>query len=188
MILEVPSNIGHSVILWLSCSLKQPKNKFSTVTNISHAFSPAMNKSLHATLIKICTGASDLLFHSCYDGILVRKMLLTQSNFHYARIYCLVSIFSKHQWMFMRAIFSAWRNSVTDLCFVLPCQIPFCQTTSLLPSITWQRNVMGYWQQDSASTAIALTCISDVVGQHNNIGGITFRAAIRVLTALVCYQ
>ena len=34
---------------------------FDTVTNISFVFSPAMNKSLHATLVKICTGGGDPL-------------------------------------------------------------------------------------------------------------------------------
>lgn len=41
-----------------------------------------MNKSLHVTLIKICTSGDDPLFHSCYDGIIVSKMLLMQSIFH----------------------------------------------------------------------------------------------------------
>ena len=40
-----------------------------------------MNKSLCATLIKICTSRGGPLFHSCYDSTIARKMLLTQSIF-----------------------------------------------------------------------------------------------------------
>ena len=42
-----------------------------------------MNKSLCALLIKICTSRDDPLFHSCYDGIVARKMLPMQSVFHW---------------------------------------------------------------------------------------------------------
>ena len=47
----------------------------NVLTTISYAFSPATNKSLHAVHIKICTSGGDLLFHSCYDGVIPRKML-----------------------------------------------------------------------------------------------------------------
>ena len=46
------------------------KHYFSTVTTISSAFSPTMNKSLHAALVKICTTGGDPLFQSCYDGVI----------------------------------------------------------------------------------------------------------------------
>ena len=52
---------------------------FKIVTTISYAFLPEMNKSLHTTLIKISTSRGDPLFHSCYDGIIARKMLPMQS-------------------------------------------------------------------------------------------------------------
>ena len=60
----------------------------------------------------------------------------------------------------------------------LPCQTPFCQTAPLLPPVTWQQHVMGYWWEGSTSTAIAPTSASDIVGQHHQIGGITFTAAL----------
>lgn len=50
---------------------------FKTVTTISTAFSPAMNKGLQAVLIKTCTSKGDLLFPSCYDSIITRKIRLT---------------------------------------------------------------------------------------------------------------
>ena len=37
---------------------------------------------------------------------------------------------------------------------------------------------MGYWWEGSALTAIPPTSASDVVGQHNKMGGITFGAAL----------
>ena len=38
------------------------------VTTISYVFSPAVNRSLQVTLIKICTIRANLLLHSCYDS------------------------------------------------------------------------------------------------------------------------
>ena len=43
--------------------------------------------------------------------------------------------------------------------------------------VRWQQNVMGYWQEVSRSTATPPTS-TDVVGQNNNIGGITFRSPL----------
>jgi len=37
---------------------------------------------------------------------------------------------------------------------------------------------MGYWREDSASTAIPPTSTSDVVSQHNETGSITFGASL----------
>jgi len=37
------------------------KHCFSTATTLSYAFSPAMNMSLHATVINICTSSGDPL-------------------------------------------------------------------------------------------------------------------------------
>ena len=53
--------------------------------------------------------------------------------------------------------------------FVLPCQMPFCQTAPLLPSVAQQQHVTEYWWEGSTSIAIPPTSASDVVGQHNKI-------------------
>ena len=58
------------------------------------------------------------------------------------------------------------------------CQVPFCQAAPLLPSVTRQQSEMEYWWEHSTSIAIPPTPTSDIVGQHNQIGGITFRAAL----------
>ena len=60
----------------------------------------------------------------------------------------------------------------------LSCQTPFCQTTPVLPSVARQQNVMGYWWEGSTSIAIPPTSASDIMGQLNNIGDITVRAAL----------
>ena len=61
--------------------------------------------------------------------------------------------------------------------YVLPCQISLCQTVHLLPSVTQQQQVTDCWQEGSAPIVIPPTAASDVMGQHNKIGGITFKAA-----------
>jgi len=74
--------------------------------------------------------------------------------------------------MSMGTVISTWRNSTTHLCFV-------CISMSdaiLLPSVTQQQDLMGYWWEDSPSTAIPPTSASDLVGQYIKIGGITFGA------------
>lgn len=53
---------------------------------------------------------------------------------------------------------------------------PFCQTAPLQPFAVWQQNVMEYCCKDLACTVIPLTSAYDVVGQHNKVGGITFKA------------
>jgi len=64
--------------------------------------------------------------------------------------------------------------------YTFPCQAPFCQTAPILPSGTQQQNVMEYWWEGSTSTATLPTSTSDIMGQHNKIGGITLGAALLV--------
>jgi len=54
--------------------------------------------------------------------------------------------------------------------YVHPCQMPFCQTASLLPCVTCQQHVMGYCQEGSTSTVIPPTSVSGVMDQNNKIG------------------
>ena len=61
--------------------------------------------------------------------------------------------------------------------YALLCQMLFCQT-ALLPSVTQQQHIMGYWWEGSTSTAILPALASDVVEQCNEVGVITFRAAL----------
>ena len=66
----------------------------------------------------------------------------------------------------------------TSALYALLCQTPFCQTSTQLPSVTQQSNVMEYWWEGSASAAIPPASTCDVMGQRNNTGGIMFRAAL----------
>ena len=78
--------------------------------------------------------------------------------------------------MLMGAIFSVQRNSVPAP-YVLPPQMPFCQTAPLLPPVSWQQHVMEYWRESPSSIAIPLASVFDVMGQVNKTEGITFKAA-----------
>lgn len=50
----------------------------------------------------------------------------------------------------------------------------YIMTAPLLPSVTQQQNLM----EGSTTTALPPASTSDIVGQHNKIGGITFRTAL----------
>ena len=50
-----------------------------------------------------------------------------------------------------------------------------CQTVSLLPSDTWQQNVMEYCEEASISTALQPTSDFDVINKHaddTKLGGV----------------
>ena len=62
--------------------------------------------------------------------------------------------------------------------YTLPCQMPLCQSTPLLPSVTRQHRVMGYWWEGSPSAATPPPFASDITAQHNKLRDITFVAAL----------
>jgi len=47
--------------------------------------------------------------------------------------------------------------------------------------------VMEYWWEGSTSAAVPPTSISDVMGEHNKIGGITFKPALRLFVKMGWY-
>ena len=61
--------------------------------------------------------------------------------------------------------------------YALPCQTSNCQTAFLLPSVSWQPNVVDYWPGRLTSTAIPPPSASDIVGQHSKIGSSTLGVA-----------
>ena len=95
---------------------------------------------------------------------------------------CSASI-NEHQWMqcFLHGGIQ-WHAFVS---YTLPCQVPFCQTAPLLQTGTQQQNLMEYRWGGSTSAAIPLTSTSEVVGQHNNIVGVSFGAAFIIPIALL---
>jgi len=101
---------------------------------------------------------------------------------HCAHIHCLVSMnIQKASAKIKRCHFfpPGGLQQHTFASYTLPCQILFCQTAPLRPSVvTLHQNVTEYHWGGSNSTAIPPTSTSDIVSQHNKIGSITFRAAL----------
>ena len=126
-----------------------------------------MNKNLNAACIRICC----CCYH-CWNTPPTASLCS-----HPVTGFCKSSgIVNECQWVqFFPYKGIQWHTFAS---YTFPCQMSFCQTAPLLPSVTWQQNVMEYWQEGSASTTIPPTSITDVMGQHNNIGGITFGAAL----------
>ena len=58
---------------------------FNIVISIIYLFSSEMNKSLYKMLWEICISKGYPLFHSCYEGIVARRMLPMQSVFHWVK-------------------------------------------------------------------------------------------------------
>ena len=83
--------------------------------------------------------------------------------------------------MSVGAVVSAWRNSIPHLCFLHTSMsdnvLSDCHSAAISHTATM---CMEYWWEGFTSTATPPTPAPGVVGQHNKIGGITFR------TALIC--
>jgi len=151
---------------------------FNIVITTSYAFSLVMNKSLHATLVKICTSRGD----HCH----CHQYWNTPPRSHRAHTCCSVSINIQQAsvnvnrcWFCMEEFHD---TPMLHMHFHVRCHSVI---TPLLPSVTQPRNVMGYQWEGSASTAMPPS-VSDVTGQHHNIGGITFRAVLAVRQTLNC--
>jgi len=66
---------------------------------------------------------------------------------------------------------------MTPLCFI--CTSMSDSILSDCPSAAiWQKHVTEYWWEGSTSTALPSPPTSDVVGQYNQMEGITFRAVL----------
>ena len=85
---------------------------FYIVTITRYAFLPAMNTSLHAMLVKICTSRG--------DPLLLSSLLKCITSCHTVLIPTVWSpqTFSKCQRMSVGAIFSTWRNSIPHICII----------------------------------------------------------------------
>jgi len=108
-----------------------------------------MNKSLHATLIKICAGGGDSL----------PPLLKRSTHCLTVHIYNLISINVQQMSVNVMPFFFPHGGIQFHIfaSYACPCQMPFCQCAPLLPSVTWQQNVMDYWQESSTSTAMPPT-------------------------------
>ena len=85
---------------------------FNIVTTITYAFAIEVNRSPHAKPAEICTsGADPLLLSPLLKCTTHCLPVLTSTGWS-------PETFSKCQWMSTGAIFYAWRNSATHLCFI----------------------------------------------------------------------
>lgn len=107
------------------------------------------------------------LFHSCYDshcwGTPLTVLVFTA---------WFPETFSKHWWMSMDAIFFHMEE-FSDTPLFIHTFLSDCPSGA---SVTWQQNTMEYYQE--YSTAITPTSVSDFLGQHHKIRGITIGAAL----------
>ena len=135
---------------------------FNIVNTISSTFSPVMNKSLHATLAKIYTRGGNPLLLSLLPKLTTHCLSVLKSMFSFHKHSANVD---ECQWM---PFFSTWRKSILLLFFItLPCQMPFCQTASLLQTAVWQQHVTEHWWEGSNPTAIPPPTASYTVGYYN---------------------
>ena len=142
------------------------------VTASSYSFLPAMNKSLHAALIKTCTIRGDhCCCRHCWNtpptASLCSHPLLFPQKYS-----------ASINEMSVGAIFSAQRNSVPHWCFMCVFMsyaiLSYCPSAAIcLMATKCKRILVGrftfYWGPTSAS---------GIQGQHNKTGGIIFRASL----------
>jgi len=142
-----------------------------------HAFSPAMNKSLLVTLIKIRTVIQSMVCLSCHScrcwNAQPTASLHTNPLFGFHKHSASINECQQVQYFPHRRIH--WHAFTSS---TLPHQAPFCQTAPLLPSVTQQQIVRECWWEGLSSTAIPPPFASDIVGQHNKTGDVIFGAAL----------
>ena len=80
---------------------------------------------------------------------------------HCAHIHCLFSINLQEASTSVSGCHFFLHGGIQPRTFAsatLPCQMPFCQTAPLLPSVTQEQNIKEHWQEGSTSIAISPTC------------------------------
>ena len=126
---------------WIEPMLSYKTLFFNAVTTIRYAFSPAMNKSLHVTLIQsVQLSRMWLVFH-----VTAATAEKHHPPPHCAQVglhKCSASIDDCLWVPFFLHGGIQWHTFASS---ALPCQMPFCQTASLLPSVRWHQKVMEYW-------------------------------------------
>ena len=151
---------------------------------ISYAFLPAMNKSRHVRLVKICMAVWNVAClshrcHHCWNGTTTTSLRC---------IHCLVftnvqqastNVNGCHFFLLRRI---QWHPPLLHMHF--HGRHHSAWSPPLLPSVAWQQNVTEYSWEGSTFTAVTPTFISDVMGQYNKVGGITFRAALVYLISM----
>ena len=132
-----------------------------------------MNKSLHSALLKIYTTEDDLLLPPLKRTTQCLTVLAST-------VWAPETFTSINECQRVLFFPQGEIQHHTFALYTLPSQTPFCQTAPLLPSLTQQPDVTECWWEGSTSSAIPPTFFSDMEGQHNKIGDITFEAALVV--------
>ena len=114
--MEATTDTKSTVALFDRASSQLQNTDISIVTTISCTFLLAMNRSIHAVLIKICMDIWNIAYLSrCFR--LCWNALPTTSLF-WNPLFCLHKWSARiNEWQWM-PFFSTWRNSVTHLCFI----------------------------------------------------------------------
>ena len=115
-------------------------------------FLPLMNKSLHAMLIKICMAVWNVacLSHHCHHCWSAPPTTSLCSHPLFG-LYKYSANVDECQWVpFYLYGGIQWQTFASC---ALPCQMTFCQTAPLLPSVTQQWSIMEYWCKGTTSTA-----------------------------------
>ena len=89
---------------------------FNTVTTISYAFSPVINKGVHATPVKPAPAEVIHCFTAAVTEPLIGKCC--SHSWIFTNIHCVASINSNCQGTSVGVIFSARRNLIPHLCFM----------------------------------------------------------------------
>ena len=141
--------------------------------------SPVMNKSLYAMLMKITPGK---VYHCCCHHCWKTPLTLSLCSHPLFDLHKCSAVTSECQCYFFLHEGIQWHPFASC---TLSCQMPFCQTAPLLPSVMQQQNVREYWWEGTTSTFIPPTSTSHVLNQHQ-IGGLTSRDALRILEFVCC--
>lgn len=133
---------------------------FSTVTTISYSFFASNKQEACMQYSFVLVEVTHCCYHYCWNTAPTASL-------------CSHPLFDIHQC-------SASIDESVPFFFFFFFMEGFNDTPllSLLPCVTWQQNVMGYWWEGSTSTAVPPTSTSDVVGQRNKIEGSTLGAAL----------
>jgi len=109
---------------------------FDIFTTISYVFASAMNKCLHAVLVKTCTSKGDPLLPvlKCTTYCLTVLTSTVWSPLTFSINECQWVLLFPHGGI-------KWHTFAS---YKLPCQPPICQTSPLLPSVAQQQNLIEY--------------------------------------------
>jgi len=146
--METRTVTKNTIMLFERANFQLQNIFFNTVPTISCILLLTMNKSLHAAFINTYSSGGDhCCCHHCWNAPPTTS-LCSHPLFGLHKCSASVNECQCVQFFLCRGI--QWHTFAS---YVLPCQTPFCQTAPLLPSATWQRHVMKYWWEGSASTS-----------------------------------